>query len=57
MVFYEDQTIHDIQYKKPKTIMVQNSGEEIPQWDIEPYHIAQSHHMEQPNQIDQGQEI
>jgi len=31
VVFYEDQTIHDIQSKKPKTVVVHNSGGEIPQ--------------------------
>lgn len=57
VVFYEDQTIHDIQSKKPKTIVVQNSGGEIPQRDIEPDQTAQPHQMEQPDQTEQGQEI
>lgn len=55
-VFYKDQTIQDIQQsKKPKTIMVHNSGGEIPQRNEQPDRTIQSHQMEQPNQIEQSQ--
>lgn len=57
MVFYKDKTIHDIQYKKPNTIIVKNSWGHISQQDIEPDQKAQPHHIEQPNQIEQDREI
>lgn len=57
VVFHEDQTIHDIQSKKPKTTMVQNSREDIPQQYIELDQTGQSYHMDQTDQIYQGHEI
>ena len=55
VVFHEDQTIHDVQQsKKPKTIVVHNSGGEIPQRNEQPNQIEQSDQMEQPDQIEQS---
>ncbi|MCI10680.1 putative gag/pol polyprotein [Trifolium medium] len=49
VVFYEDQTIHDIQSKKPKTIMVHNLGGEIPQMNYDRDQPTQPNQMEQPD--------
>jgi len=57
VVFYEDQTIHDIQSKKPKTIVVHNSGGEIPQMNYDRDQPAQPNQMEEPDQIEQNQAV
>lgn len=55
VVFYEDQTIHDIQSKKPKTIVVQNSRGEIPQMNYDHDQLTEPNQMEEPDQIEQNQ--
>ncbi|KAK2457000.1 hypothetical protein QL285_004317 [Trifolium repens] len=57
VVFYEDQTTHDIQSKKPKTIVVHNSGGEIPQLNYDRVQPTQLDQMEQPDQMEQNQPI
>ena len=58
VVFYEDQTIHDTQQsKKSKTIVVHNSGGEIPHRNEQPDQTIQPHQMEQPDQTEQPDQI
>jgi adenylate kinase family enzyme len=57
VVFYEDQTIHDIQSKKLKTIVVHNSGGDIPQMNYDRDQPTHPDQMEQPDQIEQDQEM
>ena len=57
MVFYEDQTIHDIQPKKPKTIMVHNLGGDIPQMNYGRDQPTTLDQMEQPDQIEQDEAL
>jgi hypothetical protein len=50
VVFYEDQMIHDIQSKKPKTIVAHNSRGKIPQLNYDHVQPTQHDHMELPDQ-------